>query len=182
VAQPSARSIAEAARRFMFFRAGNRGVTPRQRACRFRPVPDVAQLFRHVTADLGERYRAILGVFAAAKRQFRLHLRPDEVRAEAQWPHGEVPSIEGVQAALSQLADWGNLIAQPDTSRVSTLEDFYRARFVYRLSAEGEAVEAGMAAFEEALARRAELQSVALEDIEARLEALYRLSKEGRWM
>jgi uncharacterized protein (TIGR02677 family) len=90
-----------------------------------------------------------------------------------------VPSLESVQAALSQLAEWGNLIAQPDTSRVSTLEDFYRARFVYRLSAEGEAVEAGMAAFEQALARRAELQSVALEDIEARLEALYRLSTEA---
>jgi uncharacterized protein (TIGR02677 family) len=90
-----------------------------------------------------------------------------------------VPSLESVQAALSQLAEWGNLIAQPDTARVSTLEDFYRARFVYRLSAEGEAVEAGMAAFEQALARRAELQSVALEDIEARVEALYRLSTEA---
>ena len=31
-------------------------------------------------------YRAILEVFAASKRQFRLHLRPDDVLAEATWP------------------------------------------------------------------------------------------------
>ncbi|HEU4577815.1 MAG TPA: TIGR02677 family protein [Polyangiaceae bacterium] len=89
------------------------------------------------------------------------------------------PSLESVQEALSRLAEWGNLIAQPDTSRVATLEDFYRARLLYRLSAEGEAVEEAMAAFEQALVRRAELQSVALQDIETRLEALHRLSLEA---
>ena len=34
----------------------------------------------------------------------------------------------------------GNLEAQPDMARVSSLSDYYRARFLYRLSAGGEAV------------------------------------------
>jgi uncharacterized protein (TIGR02677 family) len=142
-------------------------------------APSASLLFRHVSADRADMYRAIMDLFAAAKRQFRLHLRPDEVRAEARWRPGETPSIETVQQALSQLSEWGNLIAQPDTTRVSSLEDFYRARFLYRLSAPGEAVEAGMAAFAQALARRAELQSVALEDIHARLVSLRLLAAES---
>jgi hypothetical protein len=36
-------------------------------------------------ADNAPLYRAILDVFAASKRQFRLHLRPDDVLAEATW-------------------------------------------------------------------------------------------------
>lgn len=136
----------------------------------------VSLLFRHVSADRNEYYRAIMDVFSTAKRQFRLHLRPDEVQAEALWPNSEALTLEQVQLALSQLTEWGNLVAQPDTSRVSTLEDFYRARFLYRLSADGEAVEAGMATFAQALLRRAELQSVALEDIQSRLASLRALA------
>lgn len=113
--------------------------------------------------------------FAAAKRQFRLHLRPDEVRTDGRWP-GSPPTVEELQQALAQLVEWGNLQAQPDTARVSTLEDFYRARFLYSLTASGEATETGLAAFGEALARRGELQSVALEDILGRLSALKTLA------
>lgn len=112
-----------------------------------------------------------MDVFAAAKRQYRLQLRPDEVLAEAQWPSGP-PRIEEVNAVLTQLAEWGNLQSQPDTARVSTLNDFYRARFLYRLSQGGEAVEAALAVFFQTLQRRAELQTVALEDIASRLQAL----------
>jgi len=113
--------------------------------------------------------------FAAAKRQFRLHLRPDEVRAEAHWATAP-PALEEVQQALTQLVEWGNLQSQPDTARVSTLEDFYRARFLYSLTVGGEAAETGLAAFAQALTRRGELQSVALEDILGRLSALRMLA------
>ena len=50
-------------------------------------------LFSHVTAEKAVVYRAIMDVFAAAKRQFRLHLRPDEVLLEARWPDAP-PSAE----------------------------------------------------------------------------------------
>lgn len=134
-----------------------------------------AELFRHVSADKAGIYRCIMESPAAAKRQFRLHMRPDEVLAEARWTDG-VPKLEEVQAALAQLADWGNLEAQPDTARVASISDFYRARFLYRLSHGGEAVETA-AAFAAALGRRAELQTVALEDIASRLKTLLALAE-----
>lgn len=132
-------------------------------------------LFRHVTADKAAFYRSIMEVFAAAKRQYRLQLRPDEVLSEANWGHCVPPAQEEVAAALAQLAAWGNLESQPDMTRVSTLNDYYRARFLYRLSRGGEAVEAGLEAFVQSLRHRAELQTVALEDIDSRLQALQRL-------
>lgn len=144
------------------------------------PLPASASaLFSHITADKAALYRAIMQTFSAAKRQFRLHLRPDEVLAESQWPGDERPSIENVQQALAQLVDWGNLQAQPDTARVATVEDFYRKRLLYRLTAGGEAVEAGLQVFVETLARRAELQSVALDDIRSQLVGLRELARQA---
>lgn len=134
------------------------------------------ELFRHVTAERSAQYRAIMETFAAAKRQFRLHLRPDEVWAETAWPDGP-PPVNDVQQLLTQLVNWGNLQSQPDTTRVQTLEDFYRARFLYRLTSGGEAVETAIAVFEQALKRNGELQSVALEDILSRLVALKTLTQ-----
>lgn len=149
-----------------------------------RTLPSTASaLFSHVVADNAPLYRAILDAFAAAKRQFRLHLRPDEVLGDARWqgaaPHFAAPHFDVVQAALAQLVEWGNLQAQPDTARVATIEDFYRKRLLYRLTVGGEAVEAGLQAFIDSLARRAELQSVALDDIRARLISLGQLMREA---
>ncbi len=138
-----------------------------------------ADLFRHVTADKAALYRTIMEVFAAAKRQYRLQLRPDEVLAEADWRGQVPPAQEEITAALAQLAAWGNLESQPDMTRVSTLNDYYRARFLYRLSRGGEAVEAGLMVFAQSLRHRAELQTVALEDIDSRLQALRRLIDEA---
>jgi uncharacterized protein (TIGR02677 family) len=139
---------------------------------------DPAELFRHVSAEKASFYRSIMDVFARAKRQYRLQLRPDEVLSEAEWK-GATPRIEDVNAALAQLATWGNLESQPDTARVSSLSDFYRARFLYRLSEGGEAVETALAVFAQTLQRRAELQTVALEDITSRLHALHTLLHDG---
>jgi uncharacterized protein (TIGR02677 family) len=136
-----------------------------------------AELFRHLSAEKAAVYRSIMDVFAMAKRQYRLQLRPDEVLADAEWA-GAPPRVEEVTAALAQLTAWGNLESHPDTARVSTLSDFYRARFLYRLSHGGEAVESALAVFEQTLRRRAELQTVALEDIASRLQALHALAIE----
>lgn len=136
-----------------------------------------ANLFRHVTAERAESYRAIMNCFAAAKRQFRLHLRPDEVLSTTQWPD-LAPDLDELTALLARLVDWGNLQAQPDTARVSTIEDFYRKRLLYRLTPGGDAAEAGLQAFAEALARRGELQSVALDDILERLSNLAQLARD----
>lgn len=142
--------------------------------------PRQAHLFRHVSAEKATLYRCIMSCFAAAKRQFRLHLRPDEVQADADWSalgDGQPPSLDEIQTALTQLTEWGNLESQPDTGRVTSLSDFYRAHFLYRLSQGGESVEAALETFRHTLARRAELQTVALEDISLRLKALKALAE-----
>jgi hypothetical protein len=67
---------------------------------------DTADLLRHVSADKATFYRCIMDVFAAAKRQYRLQLRPDEVLAEANWSD-TAPRLEDVTTALIQLVAWG---------------------------------------------------------------------------
>jgi uncharacterized protein (TIGR02677 family) len=140
-------------------------------------LAEASEFFHHVSAEKSALYRCILDVFARAKRQYRLQLRPDEVLVEADWAK-EPPPVEEVNAALRQLAVWGNLEAHPDMARVSSLGDYYRARFIYRLSHGGEAVEIALAVFVQTLRRRAELQTVALEDIAGRLQALQLLARE----
>ncbi|QGN48083.1 TIGR02677 family protein [Micromonospora sp. WMMC415] len=124
--------------------------------------------FAHLQAQHATLYRQVLDVFVRAKQRFTVHLRPEDVVAEI----GAGPSLETVRAALDQLADWGNLRADPDTGRVTTVEDFHRARYLYQLSPEGHAVEEAVAAYEAALGRRGALQSVALSDIAEQLRAL----------
>jgi len=135
--------------------------------------------FQHVNTDKAPLYRAIMAAFAEAKGHFQVHLRPDDVRA-ALGRRGEfVPEADELQAALDQLVAWGNLAAEPDSSRVTTVEDFYRALYLYQLTREGEAVETALATYEQALGRHAALQSVALEDIRTRLKNLETLAHEG---
>jgi len=114
--------------------------------------------------------------FAEAKAHFIVHLRPEEVieRLDA----GSAYSPDETSAALEQLVAWGNLLAQPDTGRVTTVEDFYRARHLYQLSRQGEAAEAALAIFDELLGRRGALQAVALRDIRDTLIAIEQLSQE----
>lgn len=129
-------------------------------------------IFTHLDTPLAPLYRRVMNVFTANKRRFVVHLRPEDV-AEALRADGSAPvGQDQVDKALSSLKDWGNLRADPDTGRVTTVEDFYRARYLYQLSREGEAAERALDVFEQELGRRGELQAVALEDIRVRLHAL----------
>ncbi len=116
-------------------------------------------VFAHLIADKSALYRAILGVFARSREQFAIHLRPGEV---AQATGGD---IEGTEDALRQLVEWGNLERTQDMQAAATIEEYYRARYLYQLSAAGEAAEEALAVFEEALRRPGELQTMALRDI-----------------
>jgi uncharacterized protein (TIGR02677 family) len=135
--------------------------------------PDSAfRVFEHVTAPKAELYRAVMGVFVEHKSRFLIHLRPEDVLDELSARAGGLPEVEN---ALTALAAWGNLRADPDTSRVSSVEDFYRHRLLYQLTQEGEAAERALALFEGELGRRGELQSVALQDIRVRIRSLHEL-------
>jgi uncharacterized protein (TIGR02677 family) len=133
-----------------------------------------ARPFAHLNAPLHALYREIMTVFRDSKQRFVVHLRPEDV-AEAlrsTEPAGQRATQEEIAEALGRLEEWGNLRATPDTSRVTTVEDFYRTRYLYQLSREGEAAERALEVYEQEIARRGELQAVALEDIRLRLRAL----------
>lgn len=129
-----------------------------------------ARPFAHLNVPLYPLYRQIMTIFRDSKQRFIVHLRPEDVAEAIQ--AGE---LEDVAEALGKLEEWGNLRATPDTSRVTTVEDFYRTRYLYQLSREGEAAERALEVYEQEIGRRGELQAVALEDIRLRLRALAEL-------
>lgn len=130
--------------------------------------------FSHLTAQNAATYRSIMQTFVVAKQRFVVHLRPEDVHASLTEP---VP-YETIVAHLASLVEWGNLRADPDTSRVTTVEDFRRARFLYQLTTRGEAVERALDAYDEHLGRRGSLQAVALADIAEQLRALHVLAAD----
>ncbi|MGH3979210.1 MAG: TIGR02677 family protein [Pseudonocardiaceae bacterium] len=127
--------------------------------------------FTHLTTPNVHVYRSIMGAFVAAKQRFVVHLRPEDVHEALR-----DAELHEITEALTSLVGWGNLRADPDTSRVTTVEDFHRARFLYQLTPRGEAAEQALASYDEALGRRGALQAVALADIVAQLRALLELA------
>jgi uncharacterized protein (TIGR02677 family) len=129
--------------------------------------------FAYATAPKAAIYRSVMRAFIGEKERFAVHLRPPDV-ARILAAGGSSAGIDEVTAALDALAkeEWGNLLAFPDTARVSTLEDFRRRRMIYQLSGPGEAAERALEVYDQAYGERGELQAVALENIAAQLRAL----------
>jgi len=123
-------------------------------------------------------YRAVMRAFVEAKERFSLHLRPQDVRAALDRSYDSADDDPSVESALQQLCEWGNLERHPDTADVATVEEFYRPRFLYQLTPEGEAAEKAIALFTEEIRRPGELQTAALSDILALLGELESLAVE----
>ena len=102
-----------------------------------------------------------------------MHLRPEDVAAELL-----INADDQLTQALEQLVVWGNLRADADTSRVTSVEDFHRKRSLYQLTVAGQAAEQAIAFYEEAIGRRGQLQSVALADIADLLRSLQLLAAD----
>jgi len=126
-----------------------------------------AQPFTHLGVPNAALYRSLLSTFARAKERFIVHLRPEDIAAELR-----AEADDQLTLALDQLVIWGNLRADIDTSRVTTVADFHRKRSLYQLTAAGQAAEQAIAFYEEAIGRRGQLQSVALADIADLLRSL----------
>lgn len=136
--------------------------------------------FAYVTFEKAWLYRAVTEVFVRERERFGLNLRPAEVHgALDRAALAEPVDVEGVEAALSQLCDWGNLTAHNDTAEVTTVEEFYRVRQLYQLTAAGEAAERALALYHDTLVRPGELQAAALGDIRALLAELAQLAAAG---
>ena len=131
------------------------------------------QPFTHLGVPNADLYRSLLRTFARAKERFIVHLRPEDVAADLR-----IGADDQLIQALEQLVLWGNLRADVDTSRVTTVEDFHRKRCLYQLTGAGQAAEQAIAFYEEAIGRRGQLQSVALADIADQLRSLQVLAAD----
>ncbi len=139
---------------------------------------DRVRTFAYLNTERAALYRAIMRVFMSAKARFTLHLRPPEIAvAVAAAGLTEPADTAAVETALAQLREWGNLEAHPDTADVTTVEEFYRPRYLFQLTPEGEAAERALAVYEETLRQRGELQSAALSDIRTLLGELTELAE-----
>jgi hypothetical protein len=123
-------------------------------------------VFTDVLVAKAALYRAILEVFVRSREQFMTHLRPAEVARKIGCDEEET------EHALRMLQQWGNLEATQDSAEAVALEEFYRSRFLYALSAPGEAAERALAVFEETVHQPGELQTAALRDIAEFLEVI----------
>lgn len=138
------------------------------------------QVFAYVHAEKARQYRAIMRVFVEAKARFALHLRPSEIVTILAENEGLEPlDLAEVETALAQLCEWRNLESHPDTADVTTVEEFYRPRYLFQLTAEGEAAERAIAFYEEVLPKRGELQTAALADIDRLLRELLQLAQSN---
>ncbi len=135
--------------------------------------------FSYLTAERAELYRAVIEVFAAAKAEFALHLRSGEVR-QGLTRLGDSVELSEVESALQQLEAWGNLQSYQDNTDVSSLNDYYRKRLLYQLSAAGEAAHASTLTFAQRLQQAAKLDARALERIASASGQLRRLVLEMR--
>ncbi|MHB8876126.1 MAG: TIGR02677 family protein, partial [Myxococcaceae bacterium] len=137
------------------------------------------RVFAYVDAERAPLYRQVMRAFMRARDGFRLHLRPLEV-TEALTGGGGFPlELPELEPALRQLCDWGNLVAHPDTAEVTTVEEFYRPRFLFQLTAEGETAERAIDWYEQTIHKPGELQTAALLDIRTHLAELATLALSG---
>src|SRR5262249_36528514 len=136
--------------------------------------------FAYVTAEKAALYRAIMRVFMESKERFGLHLRPQEIfDAVRNCGLLKPPDEAEVETALAQLCEWGNLQTGPDTSDVNTVEDFYKQRYVFHITTQGEAAERALEFFQSTSDRKGELQTHALTDIRDQLHELKKLAREA---
>lgn len=140
-------------------------------------TPGQIRAFAYLIAEKAPVYRAVLAAFMQAKERFSLHLRPKEIAA-ALAACGEPLEPRELDAVLDQLCDWGNLEPHPDTAEVATVEDFYRPRYLYQLTVEGEAAERAVRAYLAFLDQPGELQTAALADIRDLLRDLAGVAAE----
>jgi len=142
------------------------------------PAPDPYQrltLFSYTVETNAPLYRAVMRLFLDAKARYRIQFRPDEVAVELRRSGFDTELPEGgLDRALDQLVEWGNLRRSHDSGRVATLEDFRRRHFLYQLTPAGEAAERALGDVIRALETSGSLQRVMLGAILRNLDEVLR--------
>ena len=138
--------------------------------------PDVQPLLRYATVPDAPLYRAIMDVFAVAVAGYSGRLSPADVHQllleSGQLDPDDAVTVEEVADRLNRLRLWGNLSADHDTARATSLDGYGRTALVYDLTPGGEAAAEALTALEDGLRRVGGLQAVALRQIEEKLAEL----------
>lgn len=130
-------------------------------------------VFSHLSASKAGDYRLVLRAFTTARENFVIHLRPAEIAGVVSFTEDTLGPL------LEQLVAWGNLDRSTDSFDAVTVEDFYKTRWLYQLSARGEAAQRALEHFDNTLGRPGELQIGALREIDTYLESLQRHLESG---
>jgi uncharacterized protein (TIGR02677 family) len=142
---------------------------------------DQVDALRYVTVENAPNYRAILELFVEAKAHYVIELRPPEVLDRLGRSGLQVALTDPAELDrhLDQLAEWGNLQRAHDTAAVSRVEDFYRRRYLYRLTAIGEAAHRAVREVEATVGRSGSLQVSMLLEVRDSLMALAEAARGG---
>lgn len=146
-----------------------------------RILPSVPVL-NYVNTDLTFVYRAMVEAFVAAKQSYTVELTPQEVVALVQRERLAVDGefVTRIDERLAALVRWGNLAQRHDAAAVGRLEDFYRRRYVYRLTALGEAAHEAVLQVERTVGHSGSLQASMLGTVTARLQDLIEASMAAK--
>lgn len=142
---------------------------------------DQVSAFVYVTAENAPNYRALLEVFVEAKEHYLIELAPSDVRERLEssgFAH-TLATPEELDRHLDQLDAWGNLQRSHDTAAVARVEDFYRRRYRYRLTAVGEAAHRAVGEVEATVGRSGALQTSMLLEIDGALDLLVAAARAG---
>lgn len=142
-------------------------------------------VFQYVTLQKAPTYRAIVQVFYEAKQHYVIELRADDVLARLRTAGYFLPELNAEQDALTpeerrqrleeeleRLVHYGNLAHGLDLARATSLKDFHRTRYVYRLTAVGEAAHRAVLEVEATVGRSGSLQTAMLVRIREALEEI----------
>jgi hypothetical protein len=137
--------------------------------------------FNYVTVPSAPTYRALMQVFFEAKQRYVIEMRPAAVLAalRAAGFHTEIDTVADLDYPLGQLVEWGNLSRSHDTAAVGRIEDFYRKRYLFRLTAVGEAAHRAVLAVEATVGRSGSLQTQMLVKIRDALQGLAQQARQA---
>ena len=134
--------------------------------------------FVYLATEKAPLYRAIMRVFVESKERFLFQLSKHDVfNAVRTFDLPEPPEQPDIDSALAQLCEWGNLQADHDTANVTAVEDFYKQRYAFQITRQGEAAERASSVFEAAAEKVNDLHC-GLADIRDVLRQLRDLSRE----
>ncbi|MDQ4131238.1 MAG: DUF2397 domain-containing protein, partial [Actinomycetota bacterium] len=127
------------------------------------------QVLKAATEASAPLYGAILSVLVAAKERYQVQVRTEDIARDLAVNGFDTATLT---SALEQLKDWGAVTWTQDTSRVTRLEDFYRRRELWQLTAAGHAAYMSMIRVLGAAEQAGSLQRALFRDIRENLDAL----------